>query len=102
MTPGGCLHSIPQSVWDTRRLWSLWDIMQKIEALEFFGLGEVSGAVRERVFYIAGLGDLRNLGTPRKLDDAENRRVKDAVIALCDLCKKIGLSTSIELLEGRE
>jgi hypothetical protein len=89
------------SPWDTRRLWSLWDML-KIDALEFFGLGEVSGAVRERVFYIAGLGSLGNMGTPRKLDDVENRQVKDAIIALYDLCKRIGLSTSIELLTGRE
>jgi hypothetical protein len=62
--------------------------MLQIEALEFFGMGEVSGSARWRVFYIAGLGELGSMGTPRRLSDAENRHVKDAIIALNDLCKK--------------
>jgi hypothetical protein len=88
--------------WHPGKLWSMWDIMLKIDALDVFGSGEVSGAVRERVFYISGLGNIGSMGIPRKLDDAENRRVKDAIISLYDLCKRIGLSTSTELLKGRE
>ena len=76
--------------------------MLKVSALEFFGLGEQSSAARWRVFWVAELGSLGSVGKGRELFDQEKQQVKDAVIALSDLCKKIGLPTSLELLKDRE
>ena len=83
---------------DTRYLWD----MLKVGALEFFELGERSSVARWRVFWVAELGNLGSPGKGRELYDLEKEQVKDAIIALYDLCKRIGLSTSSELLKGRE
>ena len=65
--------------------------MLKVDALEFFRLGERSSATRSDVFWRDG----------RKLYDTDKEEVKNAIIALSDLCNKIGLTTSLNLLRGR-
>jgi hypothetical protein len=72
------------------RLWSLWDML-KVDALEFFRLGERSSATRSDVFWKDG----------RNLHDTEKEQVKNDIIALSDLCNKIGLTTSLHILRGR-
>jgi hypothetical protein len=88
--------------WHPSRLWSLWDIMLKVDALEFFGLGERSSAARWRVFWVAELGTLGAPGKGRELYDPEKVLVKEAIAGLSDLCTKIGLPTALELLRDRE
>jgi hypothetical protein len=74
--------------------------MLSVEAVEFFGLGEVSGRARWRVFWPNELS--ATYGTPRPLDDSDKAKIKDAIKALSALCTNIGLSTSLELLDARE
>jgi hypothetical protein len=73
--------------------------MLKVHALEFFRLGERSSAVRWEVFW---LSDTVGIGQNRKLREDEKEQLKNGIIALSDLCKKIGLTTSLELLRDRE
>jgi hypothetical protein len=61
-------------------------------------LGERSSTTQWRVFWVASLSS--TLGTGRKLDDSDKEKVKDAVAVLADLCKKIRLTTSLELLKA--
>jgi hypothetical protein len=66
--------------------------MLKVDALEFFRLGERSGATASDVFY-----------TPtRTLHDSDKERVKNDIVALSDLWNRIGLTTSLSLLKDRE
>ena len=67
--------------------------MLKVHALEFFKLGESSSTTRSDVFFGDGRGDLY---------DHQKEQVKEAIVALSDLSKKIGLTTSLTLLKARE
>jgi hypothetical protein len=99
MQPFSVLPCIgPWEVPSPRGLWSLWDML-KVHALEFFRLGERSSAVRWDVFW---LSDTAGTGQNRKLREDEKEKLKIGIMELSDLCKKIGLTTSLELLRDRE
>jgi hypothetical protein len=74
------------------RLWSLWDMLM-VHALEFFKLGETSSAIRSDIFFSKG---------HIHLHDFQKEDVKEAIVALADLSKKIGLTTSLTLLKARK
>ena len=67
--------------------------MLKVYALEFFVLGECASEIRSDVFFGSGKADLL---------DHQKEEVKKAIAELTDLSKKIGLTTSLILLKGRQ
>lgn len=67
--------------------------MLRVEALEFFNLGADTMKIAQTVFYGGRGGSLY----PHQKDE-----IKESVLALADLCRRIGLPTSLELLKERE
>lgn len=70
--------------------------MMRVHALEFFGLGVSATKIAETVFYTTGSG----IVSP--LYDTQKDAVKESIAGLTDLCKKIGLPTSLALLDTRK
>jgi hypothetical protein len=66
--------------------------MLRIDALEFFSLGECSSTIRSDIYY----------RSKTDLADFQKTEVRDAIARLSDLCGKIGLTTSLALLRTRE
>ena len=66
--------------------------MLKVDALEFFMLGESTTKIAESVFF----------GSGKPIHEFQKETVKENITALAELCKRIGLSTSLTLLKDCE
>lgn len=75
--------------------------MLKVDALQYFSLGErVADARWLFTFEESGLGGPDKLDG-RGLYDAEKKEITDDLKKMYELCKEIGLTTSLYLLESR-
>jgi hypothetical protein len=83
---------------DSRRLWSLWDMM-RVHALEFFGLGASAAKIAETIFYVS---PMTGKGMVSSLHDFQKEAVRENIAALTDLCKRIGLPVAMALLDARK
>jgi hypothetical protein len=69
--------------------------MPTINALEFFELGSDASKVAHSIFFTARVGS-------HDLAQYEKETIKANIIALADICKRIGLPTCLQLLKDRE
>jgi hypothetical protein len=73
--------------------------MMRVHALEFFGLGASATKIAETIFYISSTTGKQIVSS---LNDFQKEEVKESIAALTDLCKRIGLPTSLALLDARK
>src|SRR6185437_6273894 len=75
------------SSWQSRRLWSLWDMLES-SAYQYLSLGA-------RVWRCRMVFDLG------RFDDAEKATLRDTLQEIIKICEQLGLSVSLELLRTR-
>jgi hypothetical protein len=92
MTPGGGLHSIPQSAWDTRRLWSLWDML-----LNYFPIYEITLQLQT----LRASAELFNAGKiVSQVNEWNSRGFQELLDKIRRECPTIGLTQPAEIAES--
>jgi hypothetical protein len=92
----GPVHRDP-SPWDSRRLWSLWDML-KVSALQFIELGQRIADISTNLY----MADMTSHDDPSTaLRDDEREDMRQHLIKVWDVCNKLGLNVSGDLISSR-